>query len=135
MLLQVRCSLPPDRREALLARLPAMPLATIEERESVVWVLDADPDAVRVAIGNEQGHGAGMVGAAGFECQRPELVFRFPSRAAATAFKTWLCDSGEQDYFEWTRHPDADRSTRVVFGYHFPGGSEVVCTPYPGDDG
>lgn len=132
MLLQVRCSLSGSRRDALLARLPAWPLATVEVPSgSVLWILEADPDAVRAAIGDAVGHGVALVGAAGFGCERPELVFRFPSKAAATAFKTWLCEAGEQSYWHWMQQGEYEE--RVLFGYHFPGGSEVVCTPYPED--
>lgn len=55
------------------------------------------------------------------------LVFEFESQEAAEHFKSWLCESGEQEYWMWMevreREEDGD-ITATSFDYHT--GTEVI---------
>ena len=136
MLLRVQSSLKPDEEAQFLEKLlPLMPLAEEHLYEDVkAWVFDADPEYVRKVIGSREGNGLAIVGPGGFEPDVPELLIRFPSVAAASAFKFWLCNSGEQAYWDWMEfRPDQNRGPKVLFNYHFPGGSEIAAPPYPED--
>jgi hypothetical protein len=64
-----------------------------------------------------------------FEPTKPELTITFPSVEAAAAFKAWLCESGEQDYWNYTEI----NGPSCNFDYHNPGGSIIVATEV-GDD-
>lgn len=51
------------------------------------------------------------------------LTFEFDSPEAREHFATWLCESGEQDYWEWMRVRETESSgpiTVLRFHYHGP---------------
>ncbi len=137
MLLRVMCSLKPKDRLLFLGRCPCQPAYTnIIEGNHIEWIFDADPVVIQQAIGEYDGNGLALIGPDGFEPTRPELVIRFPSIAAASEFKSWLCNRAEQDYWEWMdagkgRDSRGDPGMKMDFNYHFPGGSEIIATPYP----
>lgn len=51
-----------------------------------------------------------------------DLVIKFENDAAATAFAVWLCEQGEQYYWEWMERSEEDDScpnlTALSFNYH-----------------
>lgn len=51
-----------------------------------------------------------------------ELTFKFDSIEAANHFKSWLCGSGEQQYWEWMECREQEdveaRDTVLEFNYH-----------------
>lgn len=54
-----------------------------------------------------------------------DVVIKFDNEEAAEHFITWLCESGEQDYWEWMRYREEEEDgniTAVNFEYH--GGSD-----------
>lgn len=49
------------------------------------------------------------------------LSFEFDSFEAANHFKTWLCESGEQSYWEWMQYRETEEDgdiTGIDFDYH-----------------
>jgi|CXWL01.1.fsa_nt_gi hypothetical protein len=50
----------------------------------------------------------------------PTLKIEFPSQEALKEFTTWLCESGEQSYWEWMDNQDEERIYKVDFEYHHP---------------
>lgn len=46
-----------------------------------------------------------------------DLVIRFPNQAALKIFASWLCNSGEQDYWNCMEEADEGDNT-VTFHYH-----------------
>lgn len=58
------------------------------------------------------------------------LVFTFATQKAADHFKAWLCESGEQAYWEWMRYREEDDEdgsiTALRFLYHT--GTEEIQT-------
>jgi hypothetical protein len=57
------------------------------------------------------------------------LVFTFGSQAAAEHFKSWLCGSGEQHYWNWMEHREGEEDgaiTALSFNYHT--GTETITT-------
>ena len=50
-----------------------------------------------------------------------DLTIKFDSEEAARHFALWLCESGEQEYWEWMRVRESEEPgdiTAVSFGYH-----------------
>ena len=63
-----------------------------------------------------------------FEVTGPKLTFEFASEEAAEHFKTWLCESGEQGYWNWMEYredEDAGNITGLRFDYHNKDGSII----------
>lgn len=60
-----------------------------------------------------------------FDPDEPRLTFTFPSPELASAFKHWMCGSGEQ-YF-WDAMMDQGHP-HMNFDYHDPGGCDVIVT-------
>ena len=59
-----------------------------------------------------------------FQTTTPQLTILFPSTAAANTFKEWLCEAGEQSYWDWCDvHGHA-----CNFEYHNPGGAIIHAT-------
>lgn len=55
------------------------------------------------------------------------LTFDFKTKEAAEHFKSWLCESGEQEYWEWMRERESDLEddemiSVVEFDYWLPDG-------------
>lgn len=49
------------------------------------------------------------------------LVLKFESAEAADHFKSWLCESGEQHYWEWMQMREQEEEgdiTGLKFNYH-----------------
>lgn len=49
-----------------------------------------------------------------------KLTFVFSSPEAANHFKTWLCESGEQQYWEWMEYRESEEDgdiTALDFDY------------------
>lgn len=50
-----------------------------------------------------------------------EVKFVFDNDLAADHFLVWLCESGEQDYWQWMEYREQEESgdiTAVEFDYH-----------------
>ena len=50
-----------------------------------------------------------------------ELVFKFANADAARHFKLWLCESGEQSYWDWMTEREQEEEgdiTATSFDYH-----------------
>jgi hypothetical protein len=59
------------------------------------------------------------------------LIIKFQTAEAQNHFKLWLCESGEQSYWDWMRVREEEEDgniTAVRFDYHFPNGSEIGVT-------
>jgi len=58
------------------------------------------------------------------------LTFNFTSKEAANHFKTWLCESGEQSYWDWMECREQDEEgpiTGLEFDYWNEGIIDVKC--------
>ena len=58
-----------------------------------------------------------------------KLTLEFSSPEALKHFATWLCESGEQDYWEWMRYREGEEEgpiTATAFHYH---GAEDTAKP------
>ena len=58
-----------------------------------------------------------------FNTKNNVLTFVFKTPKAANHFKTWLCESGEQDYWNWMEYreqeeEDTKHITGLTFEYH-----------------
>jgi hypothetical protein len=54
------------------------------------------------------------------ESKSVELVIKFPNQEALKEFAVWLCESGEQQYWEWFDYNDETKSVahlKVDFNY------------------
>jgi hypothetical protein len=92
---------------------PGTMIATVEGDESTKQALrDTGLDGCGLAI----------LGMAPFDPDSPTLTITFPSAEHAAAFKSWLCNSGEQYFWDWC---DYDNGPASVFDYHDPGGSVI----------
>ena len=63
-----------------------------------------------------------------FEVTGPTLTFKFDSEEAAEHFKVWMCESGEQSYWEWMEYREQEEEgdiTGVCFSYHNEDGSII----------
>ncbi len=52
-----------------------------------------------------------------------DLIIRFASDEAADHFASWLCESGEQSYWDWMQVREEEEPgdiTALSFGYHGP---------------
>lgn len=52
---------------------------------------------------------------------KKEITIQFDSEKAARHFALWLCESGEQQYWEWMRYREDEEKgniTAVEFHYH-----------------
>lgn len=64
-----------------------------------------------------------------FNTHGNRLIFEFESYEAANGFKLWLCESGEQHYWNWQEHseeeyPEEEKPTGLDFDYH--SGTDVI---------
>ena len=53
--------------------------------------------------------------------KKVELIIQFDNQDALEHFAGWLCESGEQDYFQWMEYREAEDNgniTAVEFHYH-----------------
>jgi hypothetical protein len=53
--------------------------------------------------------------------KKKEITIRFDNEKAAHHFAIWLCESGEQEYWEWMRYREEEEDgniTAVSFDYH-----------------
>lgn len=49
------------------------------------------------------------------------IQIKFANKKAAHNFASWLCEMGEQDYWEWMKYREEEEKgdiTAVIFGYH-----------------
>lgn len=61
-----------------------------------------------------------------------KLAIEFDSREAAEHFGTWLCESGEQSYWEWMRYREPEEPGPITATqFHYHAGED---TSYPVDD-
>lgn len=61
-----------------------------------------------------------------------KLEIEFDNEDAARHFGLWLCESGEQQYWEWMEYREAEDDgdiTAILFHYHNP-----VDDAYPDND-
>ena len=49
---------------------------------------------------------------------KTNLTIEFPNQESATAFASWLCNSGEQSYWEWMEYRNEENAKSVIFHYH-----------------
>jgi hypothetical protein len=52
-----------------------------------------------------------------------EITIKFANPEAARHFAVWLCESGEQSYFDWMRYREENEDgdiTATSFHYHGP---------------
>ena len=54
-----------------------------------------------------------------FEVTGPTLTFKFANEEAAEHFKVWLCESGEQSYWEWMEYREQEEDTKQITGINF----------------
>lgn len=69
-----------------------------------------------------------------FDDHSETLVFKFKNKQIANHFKSWLCNSGEQDYWtsmEYVQEEYDEQITVKRFDYH-TGTDEIIC--YSDDD-
>ena len=59
-----------------------------------------------------------------FEVNSTTLKIHFPHIEAANLFKSWLCEMGEQDFWEW-EEVNKTYDGSIKFNYHDPGGSNI----------
>ena len=56
-----------------------------------------------------------------FEFSGNKLTFEFENSESANHFKSWLCESGEQDYWNWMEYREEEESGKITglkFDYH-----------------
>ena len=70
---------------------------------------------------------------------KTNLTIEFPSQEAATEFANWLCEQGEQNYWDWMDNCDESKKNTVNFIYFWPQDDEdavffnnntILTTPY-----
>lgn len=52
-----------------------------------------------------------------------EVKIKFANKKAADHFLVWLCESGEQEYWQWMECRESDEKgniTALIFEYHNP---------------
>lgn len=52
-----------------------------------------------------------------------DLIIRFSNKEAARHFAVWLCEAGEQDYWQWMEYRERKENgdiTVKTFDYHGP---------------
>ncbi len=68
----------------------------------------------------------------GFKVSGTKITFEFDNQAMADHFKTWLCESGEQDYWTWMECREQEEDGNITarnFDYHsHPKGNVVKAT-------
>jgi hypothetical protein len=74
-----------------------------------------------------------------FDFKGAALVFNFDNEEAANHFKSWLCESGEQAYWDWMEYREQEGKgpiTGTSFNYHVLDGSiiEVTCGRLDGQE-
>lgn len=75
-----------------------------------------------------------------FDRHGDKLIFTFSSQEAANHFKSWLCEMGEQQYWDWMTYREQEEEvgdiTALEFDYH-TGTDEVpaLCGRLDGQDG
>lgn len=51
-----------------------------------------------------------------------DLVIKFPNKEVANHFALWLCESGEQQYWEWMKYrEDEEEGDITVKSFHYHG--------------
>lgn len=64
-----------------------------------------------------------------FDFKGKTLTFEFENEEAANHFKSWLCESGEQDYWMWMEYREQEEEGPITgkeFKYHGKDGSVVA---------
>lgn len=52
---------------------------------------------------------------------KKEITIKFDNEAAATHFALWLCESGEQHYWDWMEYREGEEDSNITatsFHYH-----------------
>lgn len=55
------------------------------------------------------------------KADKHDIIIRFASKESAKHFALWLCESGEQAYWDWMEAREEEEDgpiTAVSFGYH-----------------
>ncbi len=59
------------------------------------------------------------------------ITIEFDSKKAAEHFAVWLCEAGEQDYWQWMEYREQEEKgniTAVNFDYHGEGDKFIIRT-------
>jgi hypothetical protein len=65
------------------------------------------------------------------------IQIKFANEAAAHHFALWLCESGEQDYWNWMEYREPEEKgdiTAVIFDYHGPEDKPELCGEFMHDN-
>lgn len=65
-----------------------------------------------------------------FKLKGKVLTFEFENEAAANHFKTWLCESGEQQYWDWMEYREQEEKGNITgkdFDYWNGATIKVAC--------
>ncbi len=57
-----------------------------------------------------------------------KVEFMFDNQLAAEMFISWMCESGEQDYWNWQQNREMDDDTPDITGlnFNYSNGSKIV---------
>ena len=59
----------------------------------------------------------------GMSNKKKEVKFIFDNERAAHHFLSWLCGSGEQQYWEWMSYREEEEEGDITVGFDYWGGS------------
>lgn len=48
-----------------------------------------------------------------------DIIIRFPNAEAAAHFSTWLCEAGEQDYWESMEYRQEEEPNELIVAHNF----------------
>lgn len=54
-----------------------------------------------------------------FDTRGPKITFEFENKFAAQYFKSWLCELGEQDYWQWMEYREEEDKNNNITGLDF----------------
>lgn len=63
-----------------------------------------------------------------------DIIIKFDNEEAAEHFITWLCEAGEQDYWQWMEHREDEEDgniTALEFDYHGGTGKAKEFAQHP----
>lgn len=65
------------------------------------------------------------------------ITVKFDNQKAAEHFQTWLCEQGEQDYWQWMEYREEEEGgniTAIYFEYNFDDGTvSTTCSRLDGE--
>jgi len=84
-----------------------------------------NPEPCKEAFRRSEYHGRGLavLGIDDFDPKHDYVTVTFPDVETAQLFKSWLCESGEQGFWDWEQE---HLGHRTKFDYHDPGGCLVT---------